>query len=207
MSFRTPFFLPALFGGLTWRMPTSEKEIFLTFDDGPVPDPTEYVLTELEKAQARATFFCIGDNVRKYPEIFQKVLAGGHTIGNHTYNHWKGWNHSTSDYIQNIQKCDEQFRLHQVNGCQLFRPPYGRITFNQIRAVKDKYQVIMWDVLTRDYAASLSPEHCLKGSLAATRPGSIVVFHDSLKAKKNLIFVLPRFLQHFTERGYRFSAL
>ncbi|HNV30627.1 MAG TPA: polysaccharide deacetylase family protein [Cyclobacteriaceae bacterium] len=218
IPFRTPFFLPWLFPDLVWRIPTKEKKIFLTFDDGPVPGPTEFVLTTLKKFDARATFFCIGDNVRKYPNVFTQIAEAGHSIGNHTFNHLKGWNFSTKDYLANVESCTSQIALGYnskspvnsqqwtVDG-QLFRPPYGRITRNQIRLLKESYKIIMWDVLTCDYSQSVSPVRCFKGSLEATRPGSIVVFHDSLKAERNLTYVLPRYLEYFSKQGFVFSAL
>jgi peptidoglycan-N-acetylglucosamine deacetylase len=210
IPFRTPSFLPWLAPDLVWRMPTQEKQIFLTFDDGPIPGPTEFVLEALDKYKAKSTFFCIGDNVRKYPTIFTQLAIAGHAIGNHTFNHIKGWNHSTKDYLDNIESCKRQFQtiLPSVTGSQqLFRPPYGRITSGQIKALKDNYKVIMWDVLTRDYQMSMSQERCLTGSIQATRSGSIVVFHDSLRAERNLNSVLPRYLEHFSNLGFVFSSL
>lgn len=211
IPFQTPFFLPWLFPDLVWRIPTKEKRIFLTFDDGPVPGPTEFVLATLKKFDARATFFCIGDNVQKHPAVFTKIIESGHSIGNHTFNHLKGWNYSTKDYLANIELCADQIvsghkPLSSVNS-RLFRPPYGRITRNQIRSLKESYKIIMWDVLTHDYSQSMSPERCLNGSIKATRPGSIVVFHDSLKAEANLTHTLPRYLDHFSNQGFVFSAL
>ncbi len=210
IPFRTPFFLPTLFPDLVWRIPTQEKQIFLTFDDGPISGPTEFVLDALEKYKAKATFFCIGDNVRKYPIIFTQLSMAGHAIGNHTFNHIKGWNHSTKDYIDNIELCKSQFQSIQPNlsgSLPLFRPPYGRITTGQIKALKDKYKIIMWDVLTQDYLSSMSKERCLAGAIQATRSGSIVVFHDSLRAEKNLTYALPRYLEHFSNLGFVFNAL
>jgi peptidoglycan-N-acetylglucosamine deacetylase len=210
VPFRTPFFLPWLFPDLVWKFPTQEKIIFLTFDDGPVPGPTEFVLATLKKFDVRATFFCIGDNVRKHPNVFAQVVAAGHSIGNHTFNHLKGWNYSTKDYLNNVDLCRDQFFSNQYipsGNKKLFRPPYGRITRKQIRSLKDDYKIIMWDVLTQDYSQSLSPERCLSGSLKATRPGSIIVFHDSLKAERNLTYSLPRYMEHFSKQGFVFSAL
>lgn len=224
MIFRTPFFLPWIFPELTWKINTDKKEIFLTFDDGPIPGPTEFVLETLAKFNAKATFFCIGDNIRKHPEVFVKIISAGHSIGNHTFNHLKGWNYSTEEYLQNIELCTNQMIVHNresiVHGLhptmdyglltkdyQLFRPPYGRITKGQIRALKKTHKIIMWDVLTQDYRQSLSKENCLAGSLRVSRPGSIVVFHDSVKAERNLSYVLPKYLEHFSNEGYIFSAL
>jgi len=206
--FRTPFFFPWLYPGLQWRIPTAEKEIYLTFDDGPIPGPTEFVLDQLEKANAKATFFCIGENVSKHPDIFQAVTRQGHAIGNHTFNHLKGWNYSVADYLTNIRLCQEEFLKspHSLRRVTLFRPPYGRIKRSQIRALK-AYTIIMWDVLSHDYSRTISPEQCLRGTIQATRPGSIIAFHDSLKAEKNMRYTLPRFLEHFTREGYSFKAL
>jgi len=206
--FRTPFFLPWLYPGLQWRIPTVEKEIYLTFDDGPIPGPTEFVLDQLERSHAKATFFCIGENVSRYPEIFQAAARQGHAIGNHTFNHLKGWNYSVAEYLANIRLCQEEFLKspHSLRRVTLFRPPYGRIKRSQIRALKG-YSIIMWDVLSHDYSGTISPEQCLRGTIQATRPGSIIAFHDSLKAEKNMRYTLPRFLEHFTRQGYSFKAL
>lgn len=166
-----------------------------------MPGPTEFVLDSLDKYKAKATFFCIGDNVRKHPTQYQQILGQGHAIGNHTFNHLNGWRTQNSDYLTNVQKCAE------VTGkSMLFRPPYGRIKRSQIQCLND-YHIIMWDVLTYDYAASMSPKRCLRGSIAATRPGSIVVFHDSLKAERNLTAVLPEYLKHMSAQGFEFKAL
>ena len=205
--YRTPFFLPKLYPSLLWRVVPEEKILYLTFDDGPVPGPTEFVLEHLEKYNAKATFFCIGDNVRKHPTIFDKVLGGGHAIGNHTFNHLKGWSTSNQRYIENINQCSAQFTVHKAQPVKHFRPPYGRITNGQIKILKNQFQIVMWDVLTHDYSKTISPEQCLKGSVNATRTGSIIVFHDSLKAERNMTYVLPKFLEHFTSQGFKFKTL
>lgn len=203
--FRNPFFLPWLYPGLTWRMPSVEKSLYLTFDDGPVHGPTEFVLDQLSRVSAKATFFCIGDNVRKHPDVFDRILSEGHAVGNHTFHHLSGWKTPVEEYVANVQQCDAVLQAGGKNP-PMFRPPYGRITRRQISRLND-YRIIMWDVLTNDYARDLSPEACLRGSLAATRNGSIVVFHDSLKAEKNMTYVLPRYLDHFASRGYSFRSL
>ncbi len=205
--FRTPFFLPKFYPSLLWRVATDRKEIFLTFDDGPVPGPTEFVLEQLKLQDAKATFFCIGDNVKKYPEILKKIGENGHAIGNHTFNHLKGWSTSTPHYLANIENCKSQIENHNFQSNNLFRPPYGRITSSQIKALKNEYQIVMWDVLTHDYSKGISGANCFQGAIKATRPGSIIVFHDSLKAEKNLRFVLPKFLEHFTSQGFVFKTL
>ncbi|MBK8291136.1 MAG: polysaccharide deacetylase family protein [Flammeovirgaceae bacterium] len=212
MFFRTPAILPALFPKLEWRIKTNKKEIFLTFDDGPIPGPTEFVLETLKEFAAKATFFCIGDNVAKHPKIFSQIIEDGHSVGNHTFNHLKGWNYTTEEYLTNVEACARQLKsavispLSTVDRC-LFRPPYGRITLDQIKNLKTNYRIIMWDVLSQDYNKSISEAKCLAGTINATRHGSIAVFHDSLKAKRNLQYVLPRYLEHFSNLNYIFSAL
>jgi peptidoglycan-N-acetylglucosamine deacetylase len=190
-------------------MPADEKILYLTFDDGPVPGPTEFVLEELARIGAKATFFCIGDNVQKHPLIFHRILGEGHAVGNHTFHHLSGWKANVTDYVANAEQCEEVVKNNSGGrpiSARRFRPPYGRITRRQIAAMKN-YRIFMWDVLTNDYARNLSPDACLRGTIAAARPGSIVVFHDSLKAERNMSFVLPRFLEHFRIQGYSFNAL
>lgn len=208
MIYRAPFFLPWLYPTLTWRLPTTEKQLYLTFDDGPVPGPTDFVLETLSKHTIKATFFCIGDNVRKHPEVFKNVVAQGHVIGNHTFNHVKGWKTPLNDYVENTTQCDSIVEaLNSKPGTtNLFRPPYGRITRAQIKALSN-YRIVMWDVLTHDYDQAKSPEACLKNSIRATRNGSIIVFHDSLKAERNMSYALPRYIDHFLGKGYNFNVL
>jgi peptidoglycan/xylan/chitin deacetylase (PgdA/CDA1 family) len=208
MVHRVPFFLPWLFPNLVWRINTAEKELFLTFDDGPVPGPTEFVLDTLRKFDCKATFFCIGDNIRKHPEVFQQVVNDGHAIGNHTFNHISGWSSPLKRYIENVSQCDTELRNapFDIHHSKLFRPPYGRITPKQVGSLND-YKIIMWDVLTIDYDKSVPPESCLRNSIRATRPGSIIVFHDSLKAQRNMMYALPRYLEHFLEQGFSFKRV
>jgi peptidoglycan-N-acetylglucosamine deacetylase len=199
----SPFWLKAFFPGFTWHIPTKEKSIFLTFDDGPIPDITENVLEILAKFNAKATFFSIGNNVLKHPDVYEMVKNGGHSIGNHTFNHMNGWKTEDAIYLENIDKCQQQLNLET----KLFRPPYGRIKKSQSKVVLQDKQIIMWDVLSGDFSPEIHPEVCLKKSIQHTRPGSIVLFHDSIKASKNMLHTLPRYLETFTERGYRFEAL
>ncbi|MBT1705502.1 polysaccharide deacetylase family protein [Chryseosolibacter indicus] len=207
IPYRTPFFLPYLYPSLTWRKDDGSKSIYLTFDDGPVAGPTEFVLETLSQFSAKATFFCIGDNVRKHPEVFNKIIEGGHAIGNHTYNHLNGWKTQLNTYINNIQLCEQQIsRGRNPGGKKLLRPPYGKIKRSQIKALSS-YDIIMWDVLSKDYSHTHTPEKCLQESIGATRNGSIVVFHDSFKAETNLMYVLPRYIQHFKELGFEFKSL
>ena len=212
MVHRTPFFLPLLYPSLVWRIPSAKKELFLTFDDGPVSGPTEFVVETLERHNARATFFCIGDNIRKYPEVFKRIAAAGHKVGNHTFNHVNGWKTGTNQYLDNMEQCNKEILLHLPDGESqhprtfLFRPPYGRITRDQINAMPD-CKIIMWDVLSVDYNLSLSAEKCLRNTIRATRSGSVIVFHDSYKAERNLTYALPRFIEHFSSLGFEFNVI
>jgi peptidoglycan/xylan/chitin deacetylase (PgdA/CDA1 family) len=199
----SPFWLKALYPRYKWRVETLEKQLFLTFDDGPIPEITEFVLDTLKSYQAKATFFCIGDNVRKHPGIYRKVIAEGHSIGNHTFNHMNGWKSADEDYLANIRLCEKQLELET----NLFRPPYGRMTRSQSRQLPHHKEIIMWDVLSGDFSAKIKPEICLKKTIKYAGPGSIVLFHDSLKAAANMQYALPRFLEHFTKQGYQFKAL
>jgi peptidoglycan/xylan/chitin deacetylase (PgdA/CDA1 family) len=194
--------LRVLYPDFTWRLPTREKTIYLTFDDGPIPDVTEWVLRQLADYGAKATFFCIGDNVRKHPGVFGKVLAAGHAVGNHTFNHLNGWKTDDAAYLANIAACQAL-----LPATRLFRPPYGRITRRQARTVLRSHRVVMWDVLSGDFSAELRPETVLRKTIQHTQPGSIVLFHDSLKARRNLEYALPRVLDHFGGQDYRFAAL
>lgn len=198
---KSPFFLKKYYSNFVWKIPTAEKIIYLTFDDGPTPEITEWTLTTLKKFNAKATFFCIGANVVKYPEIFQKIINQGHAIGNHTHHHLNGWHTDKDAYFRNIKKCEEVVKSN------LFRPPYGRIKKSQYELIKEDYKVIMWDVLSGDFDSKTSPEKCLSNVINKTTEGSVVVFHDSLKAADNLKFTLPKVLAHFAEQGYRFEKL
>ena len=186
---------------LTWDMPAEGQKIYLTFDDGPVPEVTPEVLSILARYNAKATFFCVGDNVQKYPELFATVKAAGHTVGNHTFNHLKAWNTTASDYLRNVDKC------WQLLDSRLFRPPHGQLTPWLVHELSQHFKIILWTVLTGDFDNRLSPEKCVVNSLRNTKPGSIIVFHDSVKASKNMLFALPIFLEHFTARGAKFVAI
>ena len=199
----SPFWLKAFFPGFIWHIPTQEKKIFLTFDDGPIPDITESVLETLDQYGAKATFFCIGNNVQKHPEIFQKLLDKDHAVGNHTFNHMNGWKTEDAVYLENIKQCDAELNLPT----KLFRPPYGRIKKSQSHVVKKERQIIMWDVLSGDFSKEIRQEVCLRKSIQHARPGSIVLFHDSVKAAPNMQYALPRFLEHFSNEGFTFEAM
>jgi peptidoglycan/xylan/chitin deacetylase (PgdA/CDA1 family) len=201
---KTPWLLKKLYPQLTWDINSSSRCIYLTFDDGPIPIVTPFVLNILKQYNARATFFCIGDNVAKHPAIFEKVKADGHAIGNHTYNHLKGWITDDKIYLDNFLQADK------LLNAQLFRPPYGRIKKSQIKllkATRPDINIIMWDVLSGDFDIDLKPEKCLKNVLNNTGPGSIVVFHDSLKAFDRLEYVLPRAMEYWSKAGYTFNVL
>jgi peptidoglycan/xylan/chitin deacetylase (PgdA/CDA1 family) len=195
-----------LYPSLTWRVNTTERTLYLTFDDGPVPGPTEFVLDLLNKERVKATFFCIGHNIERHPAIFQRILSEGHAIGNHTYDHVNGWKLSTSDYDGEVSRCSALLEASGYTGRQLFRPPYGKITPGNIRSMS-AYKIVMWDVLTYDFDQQVTPERCLAGALKSVRPGSIIVFHDSHKAGRNMMYALPRFLDECRRRGYDFQLL
>lgn len=191
-----------------WQMPPVEKVIYLTFDDGPIPEVTPFVLEILEKYNAEATFFCVGQNIEKYPDVFKQVIEKGHAVGNHTHSHIKGWRSPVETYIADFKNCDEQLRFHaDLKSKKLFRPPYGRITRKQAKVVLNTHEIIMWSVLTKDYDTRLSPEQCLERAIKSTESGAIVLLHDSLKAQKNMSYVLPKYLAHFSALGYKFKAL
>lgn len=201
---KSPFWLRSLFPKYIWRQPIvkGEPSIYLTFDDGPIPEITPWVLEQLAAYQAQATFFCIGDNVRKHPAVFRRLQADGHAIGNHTFNHLKGWKTPVSTYVDNARRCEDYLQTN------LFRPPYGRIKKAQAEILsRANYKIIMWDVLVGDWSANLTAEDCLKACLKHSCDGSIIVFHDSLKAEEKLRYVLPKVLEHFHKLGYSFKAL
>jgi peptidoglycan/xylan/chitin deacetylase (PgdA/CDA1 family) len=188
-----------------------DKSLYLTFDDGPVPEITPWVLNELKKHNAKATFFCVGDNIKKNPVIFSQITAHGHGVGNHTYNHLNGWNNKTDYYLANILQTEEiisrQNNLEKSKP-KLFRPPYGKIKNSQAKTlVKLEYQIVMWDILSGDFEKRISKEKCLKNVIVNASAGSIIVFHDSIKASRNLKFTLPKVLKYYKEKGFIFKSL
>ena len=206
--YKTPVLLKKLSKDLIWNIPINKKEIYITFDDGPIPNLTEYVLDILDEFEAKATFFCVGENIYKYPEICQRIVGKGHLLGNHTFNHLKGWSSKNEHYFENVEKCDEYILHYQKAGQKpLFRPPHGQITINQINHLKDKYKIIMWDILAYDFNNNHSPQKSLTKIIQQTKPGSIVVFHDNYKAEEKMIYMLPGYIKHFKERGFSFKKL
>jgi peptidoglycan/xylan/chitin deacetylase (PgdA/CDA1 family) len=196
MLFRPPKIIRRLFPSLIWSFPDRE-EVFLTFDDGPTPAVTPRVLEQLRKYDAKATFFCLGKNVEQHPALFRQILDEGHAVGNHTYSHQKGWEMDTGRYIEDVDLADDLIRSN------LLRPPYGRIKPAQARMLGERYRLIMWSVLSQDYSRLVSPRQCLRNVTGHVAPGSIVLFHDSLKASRNLHYVLPRTLEFLKKKGLR----
>lgn len=204
---RTPFFLKLAYPNFIWNMPQNDHRIFLTFDDGPIPGLTDFVLDTLDSYNAKATFFCVGENIRKYPEIFLKILEKGHAIGNHTHHHLNGWDSDIEKYLEDVRQCQEQMNelLPQEPSRLLFRPPYGKVTRKAAKMLLKEYEIIMWTNLTGDFDSSLAKEDCLKKALNNSSSGDIVVFHDNFKAEETLRYVLPRYLQELSDKGYNFA--
>jgi peptidoglycan/xylan/chitin deacetylase (PgdA/CDA1 family) len=202
---KTPFWLRLIYRSFIWRKSNQERVLYLSFDDGPHPEATPFVLEQLASFNAKASFFCIGKNVQLYPEIYDAILAAGHVVGNHTQHHMNGWKNNTENYIADIQ---EATKLIDSN---LFRPPYGRISFSQIKALRLDpalpQQIVMWDVLSGDFDTTITGDQCAQNVIQHAGPGSIVVFHDSAKAMDRLRIALPKILAHFSKLGYQFKAL
>jgi peptidoglycan/xylan/chitin deacetylase (PgdA/CDA1 family) len=193
MQFRYP--------SLVWNIKTSQKEVFLTFDDGPHPEITPWVLKQLSLYNAKATFFCVGNNAMKYPNVLQQIINDGHVVGNHTFNHENGWFTSNEKYYSSIKKFDNFY------GTFLFRPPYGRITSRQIKRLKNRYKIVMWSVLSGDFDANLDVDFCIENTIKHTKKGSILVFHDSEKSKEKLYKILPEILQKLSDKGFTFISI
>ena len=203
---RTPRLVQKLFPRYTWRMPSERREVYLTFDDGPHPVITPWVLGQLRAWNAKATFFCIGNNVQQYPQVYRQILDEGHAVGNHTHHHLKGWATDDQAYLDDVQKAADLIRS------SLFRPPYGRIRASQAKKIPEVLKnpaakIIMWDVLSADFDQAFSPGQCLAHVTRNVRAGSIVVFHDSEKAFKNLETALPGTLKFLSESGFELKSL
>ena len=196
-----PDFIKLMWRTPVWRINPSEKVIYLTFDDGPNPEVTPRVLDILDEFEAKATFFCVGENVMKYPEIFQEVKHRGHAVGNHTFNHFKGTEKTVKEYVDNVGKA------HEYIHSKLFRPPHGRITLSQVNKLKADFKIIMWDFITYDFDRQVTSTEILKEVKIRSRNGSVVIFHDSLKARKNVLEALPEALRYWKKEGYEVKAL
>ena len=200
---KKPKWIKSFYGNCTWDLPVPEKVVYLTFDDGPSPGDTEFVLDQLKHFNAKATFFCIGQNVVAHPELFKRISSEGHSIGNHTWQHKDGWRSRSKDYYEDIRQAREVIKS------SLFRPPYGHITPFQVKKLvkQEHLKIIMWSITSGDFDLETSPEKCYKNISKNLYPGAIVLMHDSEQASRNLRFALPRVLEEFTEQGYSFHAL
>jgi peptidoglycan/xylan/chitin deacetylase (PgdA/CDA1 family) len=191
-----PKFLEKIYSSLIWKIPTEKKVVYLTFDDGPTKHVTEKVLDLLKMYNAKATFFCLGKNVIQCPSIFSRIIDENHAIGNHSHNHLNGWKTNKSIYLKDVDLAKK------VIDSNLFRPPYGKIKTNQIKKLRNEYKIIMWSILSRDYDVRVSPQKCLKLCLTGIKQGSIIVFHDSIKAETNMLFALDGLLKYLNNEGY-----
>ncbi len=201
---RPPAWFRNMLPGMLWRVNPSlsgQKTVYLTFDDGPHPEVTPRVLDKLAEHGAKATFFCIGRNVERYPGIFQMIPDHGHEVGNHTCSHLNGARSGVDEYCRDVELASRRIRS------DLFRPPYGRIRMSQLKKLRENYRVVMWDVLSYDFSRKVTPEKCLKNVLDHVRPGSVIVFHDSPRAEKNMKYALERVLGELPARGYDFGVL
>lgn len=196
-----PKWITSMFPLAIWSIPTGEQVLYLTFDDGPVPEVTPQVLAILRENGIKATFFCVGDNVAKYPELFKQIKDEGHSVGNHTFNHVRGFKTKNSAYLENIEKANILIKS------KLFRPPHGTLKKSQYKVVIQKYKLVMWDVISCDYDPSLKPEQCLNNVINFVRDGSIITFHDSVKAKNNVLTALPKAIEILKAQGYQFRKI
>lgn len=197
---KIPQLLKKLFPSLTWDYNTGDKIVYITFDDGPIPESTAWTLNLLREKNVKASFFCVGDNVRKYPEIYQQILDEGHAVGNHTHNHLRGFTSQTQAYIDNVELAS------QYIDSKLFRPPYGMIKRSQAKRLLMDYKIIMWDVLSEDYRQDITPEECYQAVLKSIRPGSIILFHNHVKSETNMRYALPRLIDELQNRGFEFEV-
>ncbi|NRD18953.1 polysaccharide deacetylase family protein [Winogradskyella eckloniae] len=209
---KTPDFVKTWFPNFIWNINTKKKELYLTFDDGPTPEITDWVLKTLKTYNAKATFFCIGNNIEKHPDIFNRILNGGHSVGNHTFNHLKGWRCNTDEYVEDIKKTQALIRAatsaDYASHLKLFRPPYGKFKAKQSKQIQSLgYTIILWDVLSYDWDVTVSKASCLKNVITTAKEGSIVVFHDSVKAFPNLKYALPKVLDNYSKKGFSFKGL
>ena len=205
---KTNKWIKKVFNNLVWDIPNSDNKIYLTFDDGPIPEVTEWVLDILKPEEIKATFFCIGDNIRKHPEVYKRILSEGHQTGNHTFNHLNGWKTENRHYIENFKLCETEHLKLSTEHSFLFRPPYGKIKSSQSKAIRQLgYKIIMWDVLSYDFDSTISAEKCLENVISNTEQGNIIVFHDSLKAEKNMKYALPKAIQILKDKRFVFDVI
>ena len=201
---KTPSLVKLFFNNWVWSFSSKEKILYLTFDDGPTPEVTNWTLNQLHTHNAKATFFCIGKNVAKHPQIYERIVAEKHSIGNHTNNHLNGYKTTTTEYLKNIDISEKNLNYKAT----LFRPPYGKIKLSQAEKIRKKgYKIIMWDILSADFDTTITPEECLRNVIKNVENGSIIVFHDSIKANEKLKFVLPKILEFYKAKGYSFNAI
>ena len=206
--FKTPRLFQLLYPDALWHGDRKRKKIYLTFDDGPVPGITDYILDVLSALEVKATFFCVGDNIKKYPEVFKRIVNEKHGVGNHTFNHLNGWKVSEDDYLKNIQLCDEVIGNNsQIGPIKLFRPPYGKIPIRVLKKIRDEYKIIMWDVLSYDFSGKVKAEKCLEKSLRYTENGSIIIFHDSKKSTEKTKLIISQYIQYFKNKNYDFCKI
>lgn len=206
---KTPAVFRHLYAGCTWSLPAKEPTIYLTFDDGPQPGVTDFVLDQLKQHNASATFFCIGENVKKNPDLFKRLYNEGHAVGNHTFNHLNGWKTNNKRYYENIELCNGELATFATmyKGKKIFRPPYGKLSPTQYSYLKTRYNIVMWDVLSFDFDITVSNDDVLQNVLSHAQSGSIIVMHDSIKADVKVRYSLPIILRHFSDKGYKFAAI
>jgi len=204
---KTPNYIPRLLRQYTWNVATAEPEVFLTFDDGPTPGITEWVLAQLARHQAHATFFLVGRNVLKYPELVRKIARQGHTVGNHTFGHLNGWRESPARYLKEVRKADRAIESTLGARPHYFRPPYGKINFIASSIIRRNHEVVVWDVLARDFDPNMTAQNCIDNVLDNYLPGSTIVLHDSRKCDEKLRIILPALWEQFTAAGIQMRAL
>ncbi|MGD9329384.1 MAG: polysaccharide deacetylase family protein [Cyclobacteriaceae bacterium] len=203
--FKTPGLLELLYPQALWHGDRDKKKIYLTFDDGPVPGVTDYILDVLSELDVKATFFCVGENIKKNPEVFKRIVQEKHGIGNHTFNHLNGWAVRDEDYLRNIQLCDDMIRHYAgEEQIKLFRPPYGKIRRKVLKKIRHDYKVIMWDVLSYDFSPDITAEKSLYKSSKCSRNGSIIIFHDSKKTFEKLKLIISQYILYFKNINYEF---
>jgi len=198
---QVPDFVRWFYQGVIWRKQPHEKALYLTFDDGPVPEVTPWVLDKLDELEVKATFFCVGDNVNKYPELYREILLKGHSVGNHTFHHLNGFKVEHEQYLNDVEQAS------QLIDSRLFRPPYGKLTRREKKILEQKFQIVLWDVISYDYDRNLSPSQVLENVKQNSRNGSVILFHDSVKAKNNMLSVLPDAINFLLAKGFRFERL